>query len=198
MKIKNCLLLIVVCGTYMTNKSFAQNFDTTDARNIKWQSRSLVADDYRHSDSVTIPSDMASFDAWTSAHVTYRYKKVGAQLHFLIQNYFFYDKSWMKPGMKKRKDLLAHEQGHFDLTEIMGRRFGKALQSYSFTENYKHEIPLVFNVVLDSYRQVQATYDEQTKHGADRIVQKMWQDKITDELGSLPVVNANELVVDLH
>jgi hypothetical protein len=60
-----------------------------------------------------------------------------------------YHTSWMKI---ENPDVLKHEQGHFDLTEIYARRFEKAVNDTSI-----HDVHDYFVFLTDSFK---ATMDE--------------------------------------
>lgn len=91
-------------------------------------------------------------------------------------------KSWKK-HLKNSDALLAHEQIHFDITELFKR---KALDSVnkSWGKSPKEiEAIIVYYAGLeDNY---QSQYDSITQHGINKENQKIWSKKISKELISL-------------
>lgn len=82
--------------------------------------------------------------------------------------------------------LLAHEQGHFDLTEIMARRLSQRLagveaQGASAEEaraNVMAKIDRAHRAAVAELAEAQALYDRETKHGVVRRKQRQWDRRI--------------------
>ena len=176
----------------------AQEFDSTNAQNIKWEKNILTANNFRIVDKKDISPDSNHFAAVTSNRISYRYQYRNKHLIFWIQTYFNYSKSWIQKPFIKNKQILKHEQGHFDLAEIESRNFATALHNYSFTDNFKEEIPMVFKVILNDLKAIQARYDEQTKHGTDSDAQKQWNIEIEKLLNSLSPADGTLIELDIH
>ena len=68
--------------------------------------------------------------ALTSTALGIAYNVSGGQLHYEITCNFSKIKSW---GILKTPYILAHEQGHFDITEIYARILHRELLAYKFT-----------------------------------------------------------------
>ncbi len=93
---------------------------------------------------------------------------------------FFPDLSWVK---KKKPHLLLHEQLHFDIVELYSRKLNR-----KFTELKTRKITK-FESYVNSYkklwakcRKTQQQYDTETDHGRLVEINKIWTDKITNEL----------------
>ena len=68
------------------------------------------------------------------------------------KNTFDCNLSWVRPGQKNREDLLEHEQGHFDLSEVYARRLRKKLEEKQLTVfNLNNEAHSVFRQVSAEY-----------------------------------------------
>ncbi|MEM7585813.1 MAG: DUF922 domain-containing protein [Acidobacteriota bacterium] len=90
-------------------------------------------------------------------------------------------------GKAARTDqLLAHEQGHFDLTEIMARRLGHKLvgvEAHGETSAQARaalieKVERAHRVTVDELNAWQAEYDRATHHGVHRRQQRQWTKKI--------------------
>ena len=93
-------------------------------------------------------------------------------------------KSWKKPINNSNDDaLLAHEQIHFDITELLKR---KALDSInkSWGKSPK-EIKTIIVYYAGLEDNFQSQYDSITRHGINKENQKIWSEKISKELNSL-------------
>lgn len=75
--------------------------------------------------------------------------------------------------------ILAHEQGHFDITEIFARRLNEALQNYQFNKKtFKKDIGQIYQSIVSEKEEYQKIYDSETDHSRNRKVQYDWLEKI--------------------
>ena len=92
-------------------------------------------------------------------------------------------KSWVK---KESKYLLAHEQAHFDITEVHARKlrkfFGEKRDPCSMG---KAAINQGAERILSASFAMQNTYDRETQHGYDEAEQARWLKKIAGMLKEL-------------
>lgn len=139
---------------------------------IPWmQDRRLGWDDFlgepqRNSEAVASTS--------TSLGVSYRIEE--NQLVYTITCDFSKLKSW---GLLRTDYILAHEQGHFDITELYARRLHEALQQYSFNRRtYKQDINAIYQKVVREKEEMQHAYDEESDHSRKRKLQYEWERKI--------------------
>ena len=93
--------------------------------------------------------------------------------------------SWVLPD-SKQDSLLQHEQLHFDLCELYGRKFRKTLteQSWSIL-HFDRQVNELFGKMWNEYRAAQDTYDEETQHGLVRDKQLEWMGSVNRELTEL-------------
>lgn len=132
------------------------------------------------------PADETSpYDACAYSGMSYRYKYTydGAvyQVSFEVYAVFSRDKSWGKRSRECR-DLLDHEQLHFDISEYISRQLKKELESHTYTDNIKNEITEIYNRYNDSLKKMQLKYDEETDHYKKSRKQKEWERFIHAEL----------------
>jgi predicted secreted Zn-dependent protease len=75
--------------------------------------------------------------------------------------------------------ILAHEQGHFDITELYARALHKALSEYSFNyKTYQKDISAIYQNIVKEKEAFQEAYDSETDHSRRKKAQFEWQDKI--------------------
>jgi hypothetical protein len=85
-------------------------------------------------------------------------------------------KSW---GLVKTPYILAHEQAHFDITEIFARKLHKALMEYQFDQRtYKRDINNIYQQVVAEKEAFQEAYDRETDHSRNKRIQYEWLDRI--------------------
>lgn len=139
---------------------------------IPWENDSrLVWDDF-----LCEPKVGTDAVASTSTSLGIAYQLNGGQLKYHITCYFNKEKSW---GLMKTDYILAHEQGHFDITEIFARRLNQALQNYRFNKrSFKKDISQIYQAIVDEKEEYQKTYDAETDHSRNRKVQYDWLERI--------------------
>jgi hypothetical protein len=118
--------------------------------------------------------------ASTSTSLGIAYQVENDQLTYSISCNFSKNKSW---GLLKTNYILAHEQGHFDITEICARKLFRALQEYQFNrKTYREDINDIYQRIVAEKEYMQATYDGETDHSRNRKVQYEWLQKIDQML----------------
>ena len=94
--------------------------------------------------------------------------------------------SWVRPDQMDRLDLLEHEQGHFDLCEVYGRKLRKTLEEKKLTAfNLNTDANIIFKNISASYLERQELYESETQYGTDRKKQIEWTKLIASELNEL-------------
>jgi len=114
----------------------------------------------------------------------------------VVQAIFLKEFSWVTASGRLSRDLLAHEQGHFDLVEVYARRMTVDLQVLDVTVENEDRLQAeteAFNG-LDGAAQglinqwseqaiaEQERYERETNHGTVRSAQTRWQAQIRNLL----------------
>jgi hypothetical protein len=114
--------------------------------------------------------------ASTSTSLGIAYQLIDGELNYDITCNFSKVKSW---GLMKTDYILAHEQGHFDITEIFARKLYEALQNYDFNKKtFKRDISEIYQSIVKQKEEFQKMYDGETDHSRNRKVQYEWLEKI--------------------
>jgi len=139
---------------------------------IPWQyERRLTWDDFQSE-----PKKQGEAVASTSTSLGISYQLTNGQLVYQITCNFSKLKSW---GSLKTPYILAHEQAHFDITEIAARKMFEALSKYQFNrKTYQRDINMIYQDVVAFKENMQHAYDKQTDHSRNRKVQMEWLDRI--------------------
>ena len=118
--------------------------------------------------------------ASTSTSLGIAYQLTNGELTYHITCYFNKEKSW---GLMKTDYILAHEQGHFDITEIFARKLHEALQNYQFNKRtFKKDISQIYQGIVKEKEDFQKKYDGETDHSRNRKMQYDWLDTIEQML----------------
>lgn len=126
------------------------------------------------------PKKSSDAVASTSTSLGIAYQVEHGQLTYSITCNFSKHKSW---GLLKTDYILAHEQGHFDITEIYARKLYKALQGYEFNrKTYRKDVNEIYRAIVQEKEDMQAAYDGESDHSRNRKTQYEWLQKIDQML----------------
>jgi hypothetical protein len=118
--------------------------------------------------------------ASTSTSLGISYQVVDSKLTYHISCNFSKTKSW---GLMKTDYILAHEQGHFDITEIYARKLYEALQNYEYNRRtFKSDINNIYQEIVSQKEAMQHRYDGETDHSRNRKQQYDWLETIQNLL----------------
>ncbi|MEI6489462.1 MAG: DUF922 domain-containing protein [Bacteroidota bacterium] len=112
-----------------------------------------------------------------------------------VVNFFYPKSSWVKLDIATPK-LLAHEQCHFDITEMFTRKIRKQLLGSKFSRaTLKSKLEKLFNKNQEQWKEFQEKYDSETEHSKIEKKQLEWQKKVQKELNELDSFSNSELSV---
>lgn len=134
--------------------------------------------DYRLSwdDFLCEPKHNTDAVASTSTALGIAYQIRGGKLTYQITCKFSKKKSW---GLVKTPYILAHEQAHFDITEIFARKLNQALQNYTLNRpTFQKDINTIYESIVKTKEAVQAAYDGETDHSRNKRKQAEWLERI--------------------
>jgi FtsZ-binding cell division protein ZapB len=144
---------------------------------IKWrEGHRLTWKDFRGT-----PDESVSAAAITASGITYEMdallKNNKVMVNCKVEAFFYPKKSWYRER-QVNETVLAHEQLHFDITELYARKLKKAIDATVFTENVKEEIRKLYEGINNELTAFQDTYDEETNYSRNREEQLRWQERI--------------------
>jgi hypothetical protein len=146
---------------------------------IPWNAaRKLTWDDFKGN-----PDAHSSNAALTSSNINieFGYNDKGFQYH--IKCSFDKNRSWVRI---RNNEVLAHEQGHFDIAEVYARKLNKVMKAYHFNaKTAPTDLNQLYTDVMKEHRQAQARYDQETDYSRNRPHQEEWLKKIAGELKEL-------------
>ncbi len=94
---------------------------------------------------------------------------------------FYPEKSWFKPG-RVDEIVLAHEQLHFDITELNARKLRKRIAEFRFTLDIKAELGQLVKIANRNLAEMQEQYDGESNYSMTVEAQKKWQIYVKEEL----------------
>ena len=98
---------------------------------------------------------------------------------------FYCKESWRNPDFDMT-DVLEHEQLHFDICELYGRKFYKEIVKLR-NENKLTErsLNIMYNDLVEEYDQTQNKYDRETNHSTETEEQHKWNKFVKAEIDKL-------------
>ncbi|RYY39629.1 MAG: DUF922 domain-containing protein [Chitinophagaceae bacterium] len=147
-----------------------------NAELIPWSARRVVNwEDFR-----SAPVQGTEAVASTSTTLGLSYQVKDGVLTFNITCNFQKTKSW---GLMKTDYILAHEQAHFDITELCARQLFKELSEYQYERrSVKADLTRIYNNIVAQKEALQNQYDGETDHSRNRKLQAEWLQRIEQEL----------------
>lgn len=143
-----------------------------EGETIPWTpTRKLAWDDF-----LCAPQKGGDAVASTSTSLGIAYQVKNGELTYHITCHFSKHKSW---GSLKTDYILAHEQAHFDITELHARKLYEALYNYEYNPaSFKTDIAAIYEGIVKEKEAMQEAYDGETDHSRKRRVQYEWLEKI--------------------
>ena len=147
---------------------------------IEWNEEKQL----KWSDFKGTPKPLSRNEALTDSGMSIALKCDNNTSEVTVKCFFDRTKSWTKDN--KSAYLLAHEQLHFDITELFVRKLRMQLaklgndckQLNTHIENY-------YNKNYKEYVAYQAAYDSESKHSISKQKQAYWERKVAEELKEL-------------
>lgn len=106
----------------------------------------------------------------------------GNVMKYKITAGFYPGCSYMK---YRDRQLLQHEQHHFDMVEVYARKMRQYLHSCNNTSVTKEDLNIALTKLDADLQVVQALYDRVTEHGLKLRAQGHWEKQIKAALDSL-------------
>ena len=158
------LLSTIFCSTFFISKENAQ-FSWTEDRRLTWA-------DFKGKPDKQYPAT-----ALTYTDIRIEASSVDGKVMVTVQNFFDTKLSWSKN--KTSSALLAHEQAHFDITEIYTRKLRIKLNKIVSEETIRNgTLNKESTIILNEWKSFQKEYDDETNHGIITNKQKEWEEKV--------------------
>lgn len=103
-------------------------------------------------------------------------------LKIKVYNTFYPHSSWARPE-EMNDQVLAHEQGHFDLCELYTRKLRERMsQAKVDAGTLKPVLSKIYNELQEEYQERQKDYELETAHGVNLEEQNKWKHILEREL----------------
>jgi len=172
------LILSFFVGLTFSNAQNHEKFETY----IIWKpNEKLVWSDFKAK-----PKPNGYESALTASSIELAYESSSEKKGFEIQVLckFYPLMSWSVKS-KQSDYILAHEQLHFDITELYARKLRKALKEKITKSSQTALANKIWQDIMREWNLVQNQYDTETQHSLKEFKQKQWETKIQEELATL-------------
>jgi hypothetical protein len=119
--------------------------------------------------------------ALTASAIEYAYDCYDGTLDLDVRAIFIPEESWVKTDAKTEY-ILAHEQLHFDITEIYARKLRRELSEKVTSCRDIWKIERIAGKLISEWKEVQQQYDKDTHHSINRELQERWEEKVEFDL----------------
>lgn len=172
-------------------------------KTIEWsEGRKLTMNDFQ---MVAHHRNTNEFSGQTSSGIEPEYSTDGKTLTYKVPALFDKNTSWMVYFDKKHSgDLdvewmnhragtygLAHEQKHFDITELYARKI-RRMFCEEVNRGNLNRVDNMLQHYLTEWEEFQDRYDSETQHSLDTTMQQKWDAKIERMLHELSNYSASE------
>lgn len=103
------------------------------------------------------------------------------EVDYQVDAFFYPEQSWYIPD-RCDEITLAHENLHFDITELFARKMRAIMDETRFTEKVREEIRAIYNQILQEMAAFQERYDQETDFSRNRSAQLRWNREIMEAL----------------
>jgi uncharacterized protein DUF922 len=192
---KAIILLLIVTLESFSNAPYPTEIGTNTKNNYYKTPKGLVIDwsdshKLKQSDFMAKRKGSSGFAVATTASAFgYSIVNDNGTISGSIYVRFYCDSSWWNPEYKVsdiQDEILDHEQLHFDICELFGRKLFKEMVSLRKSgRSNGNNIDRMHTRLERQYSQYQDKYDKETNHSIDRTAQKKWDKKVKKELHEL-------------
>lgn len=161
---------------FLSAISFAQ-----ENEKLQWEeNRPLTWNDFKAS-----PKKSVAYEASTNSGIlfSWNYSTESGEpvLEFEIITNFYPNSSWVK-DVEETEYLLAHEQLHFDISELHARKLRKAIDEYKLGRNIRKDLNQLYEQVEQERVRMQNRFDAETSHSRNKEAEARWRKFVSEEL----------------
>lgn len=167
------LTLFLIAGQGQAqNKQCKDCIEWSGERKLKW------------SDFKGKPNRLSRNEALTDSGMSIGLKCDDRSSEVTINCFFDRNGSWAKDD--RTPYLLAHEQLHFDITELFVRKLRKQIDKLgNDCKKLNEHIEEFYNENYKEFVQYQNDYDSESNHSLNKEKQAFWENKVARELEEL-------------
>jgi hypothetical protein len=169
-KFEASVVKIIFTGEYQPGENFSDTVYYSPNRKLNW-------DDFQG--LPRLPSRSAAISYSSFGYIGHSSQRNDtAWVYIILQVYLVKSASWVSPDGRTKANL-AHEQLHFDITQLAALHFkDMLLHDQYLAGDYNSRIQYIY---IDGFRymdSLQEAYDRETLHGINSFEQNKWSTDI--------------------
>ncbi len=181
-------LLVLPVGLYAhkgDKLSVVSSHDHTGYSVISWSKvQKLTWDHFRGSVPVDAEAITAAATYCGIGFEANALSDTNSNFQVRVYNNFYINDSWARPE-EMNDDVLAHEQGHFDLCELYTRKLRERMHQVQIDkQTMRTVLKKIYEDLQEEYQIRQQMYEDETAHGVNLQQQKKWQQILNLELSA--------------
>lgn len=170
------IIFLVACGFHSLSQEKKEKIRWQEDRPLSWE------------DFKAEPDESTTYSANTNSGIGYSWDYSTASgrpvLKHEVTSNFYPQLSWVKE-IEDKEYLLAHEQLHFDISELHARKLRKALAEYEIGRNIRLDLKRLYNKFETERSLMQKRFDKETAHSEDREAEMQWREFVAKEMEKL-------------
>ncbi|MAN59996.1 MAG: DUF922 domain-containing protein [Flavobacteriaceae bacterium] len=153
----------------------------TDTEKMVWkEDRKLSWRDFK-----ATPQPVSGYVASTHSGISFSYSLRGngnsVSVDYTVTSNFYPNLSWYQ-RKQVNAFILAHEQTHFDISELHARILRKKMSEFHFKLDSKEAIETMYAEVEAQRRVFQQRYDLETDHSRNEQAELNWRAEVANQL----------------
>jgi hypothetical protein len=166
---------ITVVGQQSNHERILTEHKVEEDDDIMWRERNITKEDF------LLKSNPSSKILATSCTGIFMIRRKEFNMEYRAMAIFSKSRSVINPKLFTKvigyqNYLIAHEQLHFDITEVCTRALNSDLERLHVTDN--KIATKLYNKYQDIWNNLEEAYDEQTNNGNDIEQQEIWHNRI--------------------
>ncbi len=159
------------------------SFDESESKEekIHWEeNRKLTWADFKG-----VPNEIDQYVASTNSGVSfsfsYKERNGVTTINIEVKSNFYPELSWYRPASVSPY-ILAHEQLHFDISELHARKLRKQLSTIPKNREYKEKAEKLYEQMETERRDMQHQYDNDSDHSNHEENEYQWRAYVAQQL----------------
>lgn len=152
-----------------------------DKEKVEWKEGKKLSWDMFKGNPEHVSGFVASTNSGISLSFSMRTSNGEVDINYSVKSYFYPNASWYKRG-NVNAYVLAHEQTHFDISELFARKLKQRFSLIPRNPDFKAKAEKVYQQNEQERVAMQHLYDKESDHSRNEIKEKEWQDFVQNEL----------------
>ncbi|MGK0386126.1 MAG: hypothetical protein ACI849_000733 [Patiriisocius sp.] len=131
------------------------------------------------------PENLSGFVASTNSGISVSFSVATrdgkVRVNYEVQSYFYPNNSWYKRGHVNAY-VLAHEQTHFDISELFSRKLKQEFSVITKDKNFQSKAEKVYQQNEQERVVMQQLFDEESDHSRDSEQEEAWEAFVQKEI----------------